>query len=67
MHVMQLFLYSNHIGRHWRYDEKVPEYYVILEEKNTQKLAEVEREREETEKDVTWIIFFGLLNQALNP
>ena len=39
--------------RQWKYNNDVPEYYVILEEKNTQKLAETERTREETALDVT--------------
>ena len=41
------------ILRRWRYNTEVPEYYVILEEKNTQKLAETEKTREETAGDVT--------------
>ena len=43
------------LGRPWRYDEKVPEFYVILEEKNSQKSSEVEKIREETEGEDTWM------------
>ena len=42
--------------RNWRYDEKVPEFYVILEEKNSQKSSEIERSREETDGNDAWVM-----------
>lgn len=43
--------------RQWKYDEKVAEYYVVLEEKTSQKNSEIERSREETTGEETLVLF----------
>lgn len=40
--------------RSWQYDDKVPEYFVIIEDKAAEKRAEVDRIRESTDRPVSW-------------
>ena len=39
--------------RNWKYDDRVSEYFVVVEDKASEKHAELDRQRETTEHDVS--------------
>ena len=41
-------------GRQWTYDDRVSEYYVILDDKGTHKKSDTTKDIEETDLGETW-------------
>lgn len=40
--------------RQWRYNDEIPEYYVITDDTTSEKHAETTRHQEETQLNATW-------------